>query len=167
MEITFIRQVPENGFPTTDIVAIVISVVSLFISVILTVLSYRQNEKFKYIDLEAEFIRKLFKDYLVTKIPTCRDLIRFNSSGNLVQDVTLSNTLNDMRRSFDYFRYLDKAFYEELIKYIHTIDDLLVNSHNHQHPTSHERQLLLNKLDTEIESLYTLVSEKYHGKRHS
>lgn len=166
MSFNLINIANENGFQSMDFVAISISFVSLITTILFAILSYRQNAKFKDIDLEAGFIKELFEKYFVKMIPEQREKIRCGANGYLELDNHLCNTLNDIRREFEYFKFLDYAFYRELGSQVHDIDDLLVKSHNHRLDDSSDVQDLFDRLDSKLKKLYRLVSRKYHGKKH-
>ena len=111
-----------------EVAALIISIISLLLSIIITFCEIRENRKINDISLESEYFDYLFKELLLKEIPKSRAKISFNMNSNLINTEDLVSTLNDIRHSALYFQYTDTEFFNNLKTELQNLEDYLVKS---------------------------------------
>lgn len=150
-------------------IANLISILSLVIAAVSIICSYftwkksdATTKRLNKINLESEFYIKIFKEYLITKIPTARNEIFINVGGKVSEYTRMTNTLIDLKREIKYFAYRNNSFYKELKRKIEAIEDYLINSNNRTYMGS-DGSSYLYELDKMIEEFYKFVLNGYFG----
>lgn len=109
-----------------DTIAIVVSLFSLLISILIAIWQLYVNIKINRVNLKSNVCKKVFEDYLIKKIPHARRLLKFDAEGKLTGVEELKNIIVDMIKDSLYYRYNDKSFYDELVKNLQELEDALI-----------------------------------------
>lgn len=141
--------------------ALIISICSIFISTTLTILSFKQNERFKDVNLKARYHEKIFDDYLIEHIPKSRTYIRFKD-GYLTDFDKLTNNLAQMMEKAIYFKYSDINFYNNLKNLVSELEDYLSESSNKKIDNEEQAKLYEN-IHQKIISIYECINNAYIG----
>lgn len=148
-----------------DIVSIVLSIIAIVISITVAILEYIRDYRINYVNLEAEYYKKIFETHLIDKIPTARKYISFNYRSKLVGVDNLINALQEMQKDSLYFLYNNKNFYDKLKKRAQKLEDYLVEKANDgEISNENEQREILNSINQYIEDLYIEISKGYNGK---
>ena len=137
-----------------SILAIIISLASLFWQ------SFK-NEKHHRTNLEAEYYREIYWDYLLKKIPEARQKIKF-SQDKVTGTKDMTEVLNLIRQDSLFFKYKNKKYYDKLIKKIQGLEDMYIN------PTVTDSDGFARfHLDTEkiISDIYEMITAEYLGHK--
>lgn len=110
--------------------AIIISIVSLVISLLLTVVELIQNRNNNLTNLKSRYYEKIFDDFLIDIIPKSRTYIRFDNEGHLADFENLMNELSEMQKKSLYFKYDNNTFYKDLKQLITELEDYLSDCGN-------------------------------------
>ena len=143
-----------------EVVSLIISSISLIVTSLFAFFEIRNNTKLNKINLESEYIKEIYKDYLTVQIPTARNQILFDAKGNLTDVRMLQSCVNEMRRKSRYFKYADNKFYVELKKLLQDLEDYLVqNEGKFFQPEDHNE--VLNHIEKKLGEIYTHINNKY------
>jgi hypothetical protein len=147
-----------------DIVALVLSIVSIIVTIIFTIYELVENRKINDITLEAEYFDFLFKELLLKQIPLSRVRLVFDGNGKLTGADDLIEVLSSMRKNSIYFQYTNPKFYKKLKKQLQGIEDLLEETVDKK-LIAEDQTIFFNELKEKMEFLYNLMRKKYLGKR--
>lgn len=142
-----------------EILAIVLSTLSLIASIALTVWNIFTTKKLNKVNLKSGVCEKIFDEYLITKIPQARKFAQFDGKNIFIGGGVLQEVLQDMQRSALYFKYADKDFYNNLRKEIRKLEDFIVNNID-KHFDSTEQPEIYNQIDSSIKTIYKLIESK-------
>ena len=107
-----ITQIQQMSL-TIDWIALGLSLLAIVVAVITAIAQWKSSKKINDINLAAELFKETFKDFLVEKIPNAVKQLYFPN--NALSNITeLQTVLNDLRKSTEFFLYIDKSFYEKL-----------------------------------------------------
>ena len=145
-----------------DILTCVGSLIALLISIVAIIVSYKQAQKSKTIELESHYFIAIFSDFLLRKIPEAR--MKINMKENNLFDIDeFVDTLNLMRHEALYFQYADKSFYDKLKEKLQDVEDYIVLALNRQYDK--EKFITFeNGLTRKLVEVYQLIDSRYHGK---
>lgn len=149
-------NVSDNNIPL-DIIALILSGLAILVS-------FKQNNKLQFINMEANYYSKIFDEYLITRIPKARSYIRFDNNNHLVDAQKLVDELSCMRTDALYFRYANSDFYSELKKYTQDIEDYVMQCGNNTFEAE-EQYRVYSTIQEKIENLYKSINTHYTGKR--
>lgn len=145
----------------TPSLELVLSILAIVISVITAIAEYMWNKSINTTNLEAEFYKDIYFEYLMKKIPQARQEIRYNNKK--IEDIDkFVNVLNDMRRDSLFFRYKDKMFYDVLKKQLQDLEDY-VTRESCDELDADEFVTFSNKMSEQIEQIYGSIMKKYRG----
>ena len=156
-------SIVENVGNSVDFVAIIALVISI-LSIVLTVLQYMQSQKLNDINMEAEYFREVFDEYILKKIPTATKKIEFINDSLSSSYKELSGVLIELKGNIGFFKYRNRNFYDDLIDNIYAIDDYLVGYASKKMSISEQKRYCVN-LEKRISDLYTSIFNFYLGKR--
>ncbi len=153
------ESVPKSG--TTISLELILAILAIIISVATAVAEYVWNKNINVTNLEAEFYKEIYFDYLMKKIPEARQEIHYNDSK--VQDVEkLTDVLNNMRQDSLFFKYKDKPFYEKLKRLLQELEDYLVENNN-KRIDADDFTIVNSTINLKIEEIYEYIMMKYKG----
>ncbi len=153
------QPIAEKAYPSLELI---LSILAIIISVFSVIFEYFWNKKINKTNLEADFFKDIYGDYLMTKIPKARLVIHF-SNGVVSETEDLIEEINDMRRSSLFYKYNDKNYYNRLSKQIQHLEDFLVS--NPGPLTDDEYAEFIQKVNDDIEEIYDIIMKKYIGKK--
>ena len=149
----------ETGFNLSlDVVALIVSVVSVFASFILTKIELAHNDKTNSLNLENEYFRKVFTDFMVNNVPSARSALYVTESGILSGKQALINELHNIMKQSLYYKYADYEFYDKMCDKIQELEDFLVDGYNEIDSNS-----ITDMIDSYIESIYLCLHNRYQG----
>ena len=142
-----------------DIVAIIISILSLIISITFSIVEYYHSKKINDINLESELFRDIIKEYLTTIFPNAISEIHFNEK-RLTSIALLQEALNKFRNSLRFYKYYDEEFYNHLKTKTQEIEDYIVENEDKEFSFEDQGEVT-NKIRQQIKELYRLIAKKY------
>lgn len=146
----------------TDKIAIFLSILALIVSVFSPFFEYFWNYKINITNLEAEYFRSVYGEFLMKSIPVARENITFNGIEVLGTDKLL-DTLRNIRIESLYFKCMHIDFYEKLLKIIQDVEDYIIL--NEKEVNTHGEYLFFESVvRKKINDIYKLISEHYIGK---
>ena len=156
----------SNVQPTSNQVSVtlelVLSVLAIMISVCSVIFEYFWNQKINRTNLEADFFKDIYGEYLMKKIPEARNVIHYNNQ--VVSDTDdLINVLNDIRQSSLFFKYKDKEYYKTLCDNLQGLEDKLVKKTGKMNDDDYAE--FIQEINTDIEGIYDIIMKKYVGKK--
>lgn len=157
-----IAEIPVNNNETSTNIELILALIAIIISISTAFFEFVWNTKINKINLEADFIKDIYIDYLMIKIPEARNIIHY-SNEILSQTDNLVDVLNDIRRSSLFFKYKDKEFYKKLCEKLQNLEDNLVIKTGHI--SADDFAEFTNDLNDKIEEIYKIIIKKYIGKK--
>ena len=142
-----------------DLLALIISIVSIVISIGVAIYEKNKEKKVNDINLNSEYLKDIYIQYLTKKIPKTRKIMRFESD-ILCDTNDFCNTLKAFLTDINFYLYIDKSFYDRMKYYLQYLEDLVMESDG-QVFEGEERDNLINEIDKCLEQIYTLMNEKY------
>ncbi len=142
-----------------DTIAVVISLVSLVVSIILAVYQINTNFKMNKVNIKYNACEKIFDNYLIKEIPDKRRLLKFDKTGKLTGANELKNIIVDMIKDSLYFRYNDKPFYDNLIENLQQLEDFIVNSINKKYDSVRQCDFY-NNIEKFLSEIYKIIEDK-------
>lgn len=142
-----------------EIAALVLSILSLVMTIILTIWQTITTVKLNNINLKSQTCATIFDEFLIKNIPFARRALSFDAKDKLVGADKLKNVIVEMIKSSLYYKYNDKNFYDNLIKKLHELEDLLVKNHNKKVERENHNNLL-NKIEELLEEIYKIIENK-------
>lgn len=141
---------------------LVLSIIAILISIFAAGFEYLWNNRINKANLEADFFKDIYNDFLVKKIPEARNIIHYNNE--ILDDVdSLVDVLNDMRRASLFFKYKDKSYYKALCIKLQALEDKLVQKSGHMSPDDFASFTM--EINQDIEHIYEIIMKKYIGKK--
>lgn len=144
-----------------SILAVVLSTLSLFATVVNYVITYRQNKKISRINMNARIYNAIFDELLIERIPKARTYLRFVEN-HLVDSEALSDALTDLMSRILYFRYADKGFYENIHGQISKLEDYVLECGNGTYVQEEQGEVYV-QIQHMLEEIYKTVEEHYVG----
>lgn len=142
-----------------DIIAIVISIISLIVSIVLARKQTKSSFYINDINLEAELSKDTFKIYLTEKIPKAISNISFDGN-RLTNIVELQDSLNSFRKDLVYFKYLDEVFYKDFKNAAQNLEDYIVENEGKTVENT-DIANILQEIVEKIKVLYDVCRVKY------
>jgi len=139
-----------------------LSIIAIIISICTVVFEYLWNLKINKTNLEADFFKDIYGDYLMKQIPEARNVIHYNN--HIVSDVdTLIDVLNNIRHSSLFYKYKDKEYYKLLTEKLHELEDKLVEKAGTMSDDDYAD--FIQEINSDIECIYDIIMKKYIGKK--
>ncbi len=142
-----------------DVLALIISIVSLVISSILANAEIKNSKKINDINLEAELSKDIIKEYLTKNFPNAISKICFKNH-KLTNIVPLQTALNGLRNNLKFFKYCDNVFYSRLKDKTQTLEDYIVNNEGNTYSTEDQSDVM-GEIINKLTDIYSLLKEKY------
>ena len=153
-----ITQIQQMSL-TIDWIALGLSLLAIVVAVITAIAQWKSSKKINDINLAAELFKETFKDFLVEKIPNAVKQLYFPN--NALSNITeLQTVLNDLRKSTEFFLYIDKSFYEKLKSKCQGLEDYLVQNED-KHCSLVELGEITDTIRSFIKDIYSLLNDKY------
>lgn len=150
---------------TTITLELILSILAIIISIISVVFEYFWNQKINRTNLEADFFKGIYGDFLMNKIPKARTVIHYNNQ--IISDTDdLIEVLNEIRRSSLFYNYQDQKFYKRLCKHLQSLENELV-SKTGEILSNNEYLEFIQEINSDIEIIYNIIMNKYIGKNNS
>lgn len=141
---------------------LVLSVLAIIISILSVLFEYFWNQKINRTNLEADFFKDIYGEYLMRKIPEARNVIHYNNQ--IVSDTEdLINVLNDIRQASLFFKYKDKDYYKTLCEKLQGLEDKLVKKSGKMSDDDYAE--FIREINQDIEGIYDIIMKKYIGKK--
>lgn len=141
---------------------LVLSVLAIIISVGSVIFEYFWNQKINRTNLEADFFKDIYGEYLMKRIPEARNVIHYNNQ--IVSDTEdLINVLNDIRQSSLFYKYKDKGYYKILCGKLQGLEDKLVQKTGEMSDDDYAE--FIQEMNADIEGIYDIIMKKYIGKK--
>lgn len=148
-----------EGISNYDIVAIIISVVSLVITALSLIMQKRQN----ITNLQAIYFEEIFKDYFVNKIPDKLRLLSFDSNGKLSKTYRdIIDVFLDMIIDSAYFAYAKKDFYDELQQKTKDLEEKLMSMANNEIYELEQQNAFIYSVHEDAMGIVKYVNKNYH-----
>ncbi|MBQ3706512.1 MAG: hypothetical protein II889_01260 [Clostridia bacterium] len=153
-----INCVEHSNLNFSEISSLCFSSIAILISVI-TLIEQKRRQR---TELEYEFFKNHFMDYLNNDIPNGRKLIVFEDE-KLVGIDNLLDVLTRMRKDADYFKYSNNKFYKKFKKVNQKLEDFLSEGLNKQGYDNDRQSEFNRKCDRKIRKLYITITKQYFG----
>ena len=153
-----IRQYCNQKDNLSDNISIILSIIAILISIY----AVKYEKKINNNNLQADYYKEIFGEYLKTKIPEAGKKLSYDVNGKLnksYKDVT--RVLFQMYAHCGYFKYVDNDFYTELKNEIQKFDDLSVNKASEFIRDIEKQSKSLIELHQQIESIVQLINKQY------
>lgn len=158
---TSAQPIPENK--TVLSLELVLSILAIVISILSVFFEYLWTQKINRTNLEADFFKDIYGDFLMKKVPEARNYIHYNNQ--LVSDTeNLIDVLNDIRRASLFYKYKDKKFYNDLCEQLRKLEDILVTKTDKMLDND-DYSDFIQEINAGIESIYNIIMNRYIGKR--
>lgn len=141
---------------------LILAVLAIIISIVSVIFEYFWNQKINKTNLEADFFKDIYGEYLMKSIPEARNVIHYNNQ-IVSQTDDLISVLNDIRRSSLFFKYNDKKYYQTLCQKLQQLEDKLVKKSGKM--TDDDYAEFIQDINTDIEEIYSIIMKKYVGKK--
>ncbi len=156
------QLVTENETSLSLSLELVLSIIAIIISILSVLFEYLWNQKINRTNLEADFFKDIYGDYLMHKIPEARNVIHYNNQ--IVSDTEdLIEVLNDIRRASLFYKYKDKKFYKDLCGKLGILEDKLVEKAD-KTLDNDDYSDFIQEINSYIEDIYNIIMNKYIGK---
>lgn len=142
-----------------DILALVVSGISIVISVAVAICEIYINKKISNTNLMAELYREIVKVYLTEKFPEAIAEIHFEND-ILVGIEKLQSELNSFRNRLKFFKYLDLDFYIELKEKQQGLEDYILENADMLF-TQDEQNNIHIEVSKSMAEIYAIVNKKY------
>lgn len=155
-------NVPIQENEITITLELILAIIAIVVSIISVVVQCFFSQKNNRTNLEADFFKDIYGDYLMKTIPEARQVIHY--SNNMVTDTDdLSEVLNDIRQSSLFFKYKDKTYYQLLCNKLQLLEDKLVKKTGYMKDDDYADFIL--EINKDIEEIYDIIMKKYIGKK--
>lgn len=139
-----------------------LSILAVIISIFAVFFEYYWSQKINRTNLEADFYKDIYGDYLMNKLPEARRVILY--SNHVISDTDdLIDILNDIRHSSLFYKYKDKNFYEKLCGQLQKLEDKLVKDTGKVIEDDYYIDFT-RTVNKDIEDIYNTIMDKYIGK---
>lgn len=147
-----------------EIIALVLSVLSFVVSIILAIYEIKKAKDLNDITLESVYFDDLYKEILVKRIPNSRAKMTFDSNYHLIGTDDLIDNIKELRKNSLYFQYADKKFYEKLKSKLFDIEDYIIKMEDKQ-VFGEEQIEFYNTVHNKLSDIYSLMLKKYKGNK--
>ena len=138
---------------------------ALALSAIALVITYSQNKKINEINLMSVYFNDIFKEYLLEKIPVALNKIRISETDEKIKDFDdFLTQLDELRKKALYFKYNDKAFYDNLKNSLLNMEDWILDCSVARF-VGNEQKDFYNELQIKVQEIYRIISDKYINRK--
>lgn len=145
-----------------DIIAIIISILSLLFTIAIFILNDHRAKQLNRINLAAEFFNSVFKEILISHIPQKREMLKWDK-GRLVDYEMLCEAITSLSEKSRYYFYSKSKYYEELKKCIQDTEDCICGTANRTVSTVSEQEKALNDIDDKLRAIYHNIMKGLNG----
>lgn len=142
-----------------EVAALIISIVSLLISIVIAFVENKNSKRINDINLEAELSKDIIKQFLTETFPGAVTKIHFKER-KLSNIVHLQNALNNLRNKLRFFKYCDESFYSKLKEKTQSLEDYIVLNEGRTFNVEDQSEVM-NEIVSQMTDIYTLLKEKY------
>lgn len=146
----------------TELASLIIAIFAFICSVIAVIINYNQNQKLSSLKMQSRYYEKIFDTYLIKDIPKSRNYMRY-INGKLVDANKLIDTLDRMKKASLFFKYNNERFYDELIKAIDELGDILTNYSNTTEHDQDKQYNNINKVKEKVTKIYQIIYKYSNG----
>lgn len=143
-----------------DYFTIITSIVTIFVTFIVTKWQIIHDRKMNLLNLENEYFREIFQSFIVEKIPIARNKVTILENGKITGKAELIAELHNIMKGSLYYKYIDYKFYDDLCYKIQCLEDFLIVPDE-----SDNKYVVENFIDCYIEDIYKCLSDQYSGKK--
>ncbi len=144
-----------------DVAALIVSIISLCISVFVAGWQIYCSKKLNDANLQAEFTKKILKDYMTTELPEAYSVIKFPEN-KLSNIDCLQNALNHFRQELKFLKFSDERFYKKFKKHTQSLEDYIVINCGKEFDNDEQGEVLKN-IAKKLSRIYKLVNKKYQN----
>ena len=152
----------SDGIKPLDYAALVISILSIIISLVLAHFEYKTSVRINTSQLKSVYFNEIFKDHLLNKLPAARYDLTFGRSGELLNLVEFVSEVNQIRRDSIYYMYEDKEYYDKLVAILQDLEDYVVNAANNTMTNEKQSEFLI-VVHNKTKSLYAHINSIFLG----
>lgn len=148
-----------------DTIAILISLFALAVSIIIPIFEQISNNRMNITNLEAEYFRNAYSEFLMQDIPAAREKIIFNGQ-NVSGTDDLIDVLRELRKKSIYFKSMHTKFYNCLLGKIQELEDYIIIEEPH---INYQWDFLLfeNTVQSKLSEVYEIITKQYLGKKNT
>ena len=150
-----------KGFSVDTMIAFFALLISS-ISILISILSIRQQKRMNSQNLQAIYFKELFQDYLINRIPQVALKLGFDNEGRLKHTYReINRTMMEMIKGARYFAFADLDFYNELKMKSQNLEDELANISNQQIKVKEKQDEAIIHINTLISGIVDFINKKY------
>lgn len=138
---------------TLSIIAIVISLFTLFIE-------FYRDLKINKTNLKSEYFKQLYFEILLEKIPKSRNDLVFGNNGFLLNYDSFIGLFFMILDKSMYYKYTDSKYYYNLKESIESLEDYVFEAANVSF-SAELRQSVLSDIDERVENIFSVLTDKY------
>lgn len=142
-----------------ELAALIVSIISIFISFAVTAWQIIITIKVNKINLKSSVCEKIFDEYLIKEIPNARRFISFDKMGKFIGADKLVKTIKSLIKDSLYFRYNDRKFYDILIQKLEELENTIVNNIDKRIDNIKQNDLT-NDIEKLIGDVYEIIENK-------
>lgn len=140
----------------------IMSILTFVSTLCIAVMQYKLNQKISKKQLGIVFFNQTFLEHLTKKLPKVREMLRFDPNTHFLTDADpLIEELNQIRRDAFYFRYLNEAFYNKLMKALQDFEDFLVQNVEKKYYDKEMQSECNETIKSYITNIYSIIHEAY------
>jgi hypothetical protein len=139
----------------------IVSIVSLCISLLVAGWQVRCSQRINNANLQAEFTKKTFKQYMTIELPEAFSAIKFPDN-KLSNIDSLQNSLNLFRQELKFLKFSDKRFYKKFKKRTQKLEDYIVVNCGKKFDNDEQGEVLEN-IAKKLTKIYKLINKKYQN----
>ena len=145
-----------------DIIAIVVSVISLLLSIVFCILNDYRTKQLNRINIASEYFNTVYKDKLIKEIPKKRADLRWEK-GKLLNYAELCVEITALADDSGFYYYSKSAYYSELKSLVQSAEDCICGTANRTEATTSGQERALNEIDKKIKNIYHCISKGLNG----
>lgn len=153
----------NNGSSMLDIVAIVVALLSLVITTIISIISYKSNQKISRINISADYFNDIYKEILINQIPCARANLYWSEDGALQNHSDLCDKIVSLKDKSLYYKFTKPNYYKKLCACVEKAEDSICGTSNRKLDILGREQALKN-IENLIQELYVCVNRGLNGE---
>lgn len=149
--------------PTLDVVAIIVSIISLIATGLIAYLNYRHNNKISRINIASDYFKEIYKEILVKHIPSARSALDWSEDGTLQNHGDLCDKIVSLKNKSLYYKYTNPNYYKKLCDCVEKAEDSICGTSNRKLDVL-GRAKALGDIEKLIQELYVCVNHGLNGE---
>lgn len=141
--------------------AFIVSIISLCISFFVAGWQVYCSKKINNANLQAEFTKKIFREYMTKELPQAYALIKFPEN-KLSNIDCLQSALNRFRQELNFLKFSDKRFYRTFKTRAQKLEDYIVTNCDKKFDNDEQGEVLEN-ISKMLSRIYKLINKKYQN----